>query len=82
VGRDRQLDQAVPVGGRIGHGVAAGVAHAVDLHAELGVLTGRKPVQLPLGRRVSVTLRGVVRTTRTTLARTSVDDHDGRTSST
>ena len=40
VGRDRQLDQAVPGGGVVGHGVAAGVADAVDLDAELGVLTG------------------------------------------
>ena len=41
-----------------------------------------KPVQFPLGRRVTVTLRGVVRATAITLARTSVDDQEGRTSST
>jgi hypothetical protein len=41
-----------------------------------------KPDQFPLGRSVTVTLRGVVRVTAITLARTSVDDHEGRTSST
>ncbi len=40
-----------------------------------------KPDQFELGRSVRVTVRGVVRATVTTLALTSVVDHEGRTNS-
>ena len=49
VGRDRELDQAVPRRGGVGHGVATGVAHPVDLHGELGVLAGAEARPVPVG---------------------------------
>ena len=49
VGRDGELDQAVRRRGAVGHGVAAGVAHAVDLDGELGVLAGVEARPVPVG---------------------------------